>query len=261
MHTQIVLCPGLNDGAALEKTVNDLYQFNKHIISLAIVPVGLTDHRFGLYELRKVDPVYANSLLTTVEKWQKQFKAEIGRSFVYCSDEFHIVAGREVPDAEYYDGFPQTENGVGIVRSFLMEFDRQSVTFPKRLASKKKLTLATAELPADVLRRAIAPTLQQVNNLEVNVEVVHNVLYGRSVTVAGLLSGKCLVSSLKGKDLGDLVLLPPDIVNNDALFLDDMTVPQLEHSLGAPVMIFEGRWNDVFNRLTKRRQDTRLATT
>ncbi len=260
MHTQIVLCPGLNDRAVLEKTVKNLYQFNKHIISLAIVPVGLTDHRFGLYDLKKVDKEYANTLLNTVEVWQKKFKKEIGRSFVYCSDEFHIVAGREIPSEEYYDDFPQTENGVGIVRSFIREFNRQAKKFPSKLSSKKKLTIATGELPAGFIQQFITPSLGKIGNLELSLEVVLNTLYGRSVTVAGLLSGKCLISSLKGKELGDLLLLPPDILNNDSLFLDDMTVPQLESVLGVPVMVFDGRWSDVFSALTKRRRHAPFAT-
>lgn len=260
MHTQIVLCPGLNDGAVLERTVHDLYRFNKHVISLAIVPVGLTDHRFGLYELKKVDAQYANALLDVVEKWQSQFRNEIGRAFVYCSDEFHIVAGREIPNEAYYDGFPQTENGVGLVRSFLMEFEKQAKRFPKRLSSKKKLTLATAELPYPVLQQSIQPTLRKIKNLEVATELVPNVLFGRSVTVAGLLSGKCVVSSLQGKELGDLLLLPPDVLNNEDLLLDDMTIPQLEDVLSVPVMVFDGNWSDVFARLTQRKPHAELAT-
>ena len=260
MQTQIVLCPGLNDGTVLEKTVHDLYQFNKHIVSLAIVPVGLTDHRFGLFELKKVDKEYANTLLSVVEGWQREFRTEIGRAFVYCSDEFHIVAGREIPGEEYYDGFPQTENGVGLVRTFLNDFVRQARKFPREFSSKRKITLATAELPSTIIHHSIAPALQTIRNLDVAVQVVPNTLFGRSVTVAGLLSGKCLVSSLKGKDLGDLLLLPPDILNNDSLFLDDMTVPQLETNLGVPVMVFDGRWADVFDNLTNRRRHTQLAT-
>lgn len=260
MHTQIVLCPGLNDGAALEKTIKDLYQFNYHIISLAIVPVGLTDHRFGLYDLKKVDKEYANALLDVVEVWQQKFMKGIGRSFVYCSDEFHIIAGREIPPEDYYDGFPQTENGVGLVRTFISEFNRQARTFPQKLSSKKKLTMATAELPAGFIQYSITSLLRRIDNLELSLEVIPNTLYGRSVTVAGLLSGKCLLSSLKDKALGDLLLLPPDILNNDSLFLDDMTVPQLESMLGVPIMVFDGRWSDVFNALTKRRRHAQLVT-
>ncbi|MBI5473619.1 MAG: DUF512 domain-containing protein [Ignavibacteriae bacterium] len=260
MHTQIVLCPGLNDGDILEKTVRDLYKFNRHVVSLAIVPVGLTDHRFGLHELKKVDQAYADLLLTRVERWQREFRNEIGRAFVYCSDEFHVVAGRDIPMANYYDGFPQTENGVGLVRTFLDEFNRQTEYFPKSFPSKKRITLATGVLASSIIQQFIAPSLQSITNLDVSVEVIPNVLFGRSVTVAGLLSGKCLVSSLKGKSLGDLLLLPPDILNNDSLFLDDMTVPQLENTLGVRVMVFDGRWAAVFDNLTNRRQHTQFAT-
>jgi putative radical SAM enzyme (TIGR03279 family) len=260
MHTQIVLCPGLNDGDALHKTVQDLYQFRRHIISLAIVPVGLTDHRFGLFTLRKVDAEYANSLLDTVERWQKKFRTEIGRAFVYCSDEFHIVAGRSIPDDKHYDGFPQTENGVGLVRRFIMSFEEQTKRFPKRFPAQTQLTLATAELPSSIIQQFIAPALRRIQNLNVEVETVPNVLFGRNVTVAGLLSGKCLLSSLKGKRLGDLLLLPPDILNDDALLLDDMAIPQLEDALQTPVMVFDGRWRDVFDRLTKQRRHAQLAT-
>lgn len=249
MHTQIVLCPGINDGAVLEKTVSDLYQFHRHIVSLAIVPVGLTDHRFGLFKLEKVDDTYANELLTRVEMWQKEFRGEIGRNFVYPSDEFFITAGRAIPPARYYDGFPQTENGVGLVRTFIMSLKRQSRSFPARLAFPKRMTLATGELARDVMRSDVMPELESIEGLDIALEVVPNTLYGRSVTVAGLLSGKCIYSALKDKDCGDLVLLPPDILNAEGLFLDNMTLPQLEEALGVRVMVFDGRWADVFTNL------------
>jgi putative radical SAM enzyme (TIGR03279 family) len=249
MHTQIVLCPGINDGSVLEKTISDLYVFNRHIISLAIVPVGLTDHRFGLFELKKVDHEYANRLLDTIEVLQHRFRKNIGRAFVYPSDEFHIVAGREIPPAKYYDGFPQTENGVGLVRSFMEDFKKQSRRFPKMLPRPRRLTLATAELPSGFIRNELMPRLKRITGLDARLEVVPNVLFGRSVTVGGLLSAKCLYSALKGKDCGDLLLLPPDVLNADGVFLDDATVSSLETRLNVPVMVFDGTWDDVFQRL------------
>lgn len=250
MHTQIVLCPGVNDGDALTKTVFDLYPFQKHIVSLAVVPVGLTDHRFGLATLRKVDSAYAGGVVSMIETWQNRFREEIGRAFVYPSDEFYIVAGREVPPAGYYDGFPQIENGVGIVRSFIEDFRKQSRGFPKRLPAPRRLTLATAELAAGFMEKEILPRLCKIDGLDANLDVVQNVLFGRSVTVAGLLSGKCLYSALQGRDLGDLVLLPPDILNADGLFLDDVTVPALEEQLQTRVRMFDGNWKDVFRALS-----------
>lgn len=257
MHTQIVLCPGINDGEVLEKTVRDLFRFRRHVVSLAIVPVGLTDHRFGLTALAKVDAPYAQNLLEKAERWQKDFRKRTGRSFVYPSDEFYIVAGRKIPPASAYDGFPQIENGVGLVRTFLAEFRRQSARFPRRISPRRTLTLATGELASTIMQESILPVLRRIEGLDVRLEVVPNVLYGRSVTVAGLLSGKCLYSALEGKDAGDILLLPPDILNGDGLFLDDETIGGVEERLRVPVMMFEGSWETVFRLLKKTTRRTR----
>ncbi len=249
MHTQIVLCPGINDGAVLAKTVDDLYALRKHVISLAVVPVGLTDHRFGLTALRKVDRLYAAGLLDAIGEWQHRFRKECGRGFVYASDEFYIVAGREIPSARHYDGFPQLENGVGIVRSFIRNAGKQAARFPSRISPARKLTLVTGELAEGFMRGQILPLFSRVRGLRVDLVVAPNVLFGRNVTVAGLLSGKCLYSALKGKECGDLLLLPPDILNADALLLDDSTVPQLARRLNVEIKVFDGRWAGVFASL------------
>jgi putative radical SAM enzyme (TIGR03279 family) len=249
MHTQIVLCPGLNDGEFLEKTVMDLYKYRKRIVSLAVVPVGLTDHRWGLAELKNVDKPYAIGLLDRIDRWQARFRKAIGRGFVYASDEFYITAGRDVPPAKNYDGFPQTENGVGMVRSFLLDYRRQAKDFPKRLAKKKKLTLVTGELAAGMIREHVIPRLEEVGGLEVSLVVAPNTLFGRKVTVSGLLSGKCLYSALEGRENGHMVLLPPDLLNADGMFLDNETPASLATRLGTCVMVFTGRWDLVFATL------------
>ena len=257
MHTQIVLCPGINDGDVLEKTVRDLFRFHGHVVSLAIVPVGLTDHRFGLAPLAKVDAPYASAILDRTDMWQKEFRKKTGRAFVYPSDEFYIVAGRPIPPASAYDGFPQIENGVGIVRHFLAEFRSQSAKFPPRLRPRRTLTLATGELARPFMESSVLPRLRRIAGLDVSLEVVPNVLYGRSVTVAGLLSGKCLYSALEGKSLGDLLLLPPDVLNGDGLLLDDETIANVEEKLRVPVMMFEGSWDAVFTLLKNAKRRTR----
>ncbi len=249
MHTQIVLCPGINDGKILERTVADLYRYRKRIVSLAIVPVGLTDHRFGLSQLRKVDRPYAEEVLDVVEQWQAGFRRQTGRGFVYASDEFYIVAGRKLPSAAAYDGFPQYENGVGLVRSFLTDFRRQARLFPRRLPARRTLTLATGELAAGFMQETVLPRLASIGGLTVRLEIIPNALFGRSVTVAGLLSGKCLYLSLDGKECGHLLLLPPDILNADGLLLDDETIPRIQERLGVQVMVYDGRWDDVIARL------------
>lgn len=257
MHTQIVLCPGINDSDVLKRTVEDLFRFHKHIVSLAVVPVGLTDHRFGLYELKKVDREYACGLLDIIDDWQKKFRKKIGRGFVYASDEFHIVAGRRLPLTAHYDGFPQTENGVGIVRSFINDFRRQAKQFPSKLSHRRTLTLVTAELPSGFIKQDIVGRLRKIENLDVRFIVAPNILYGRSVTVAGLLSGKCVYSAVQKEEKSDLLLLPPDVLNAEGFLLDDMTIEQLSAMLRTPVMVFEGRWKDVFARLTHKTRNPR----
>ncbi len=254
MHTQIVLCPGINDGEVLERTVRDLYRYHARIVSLAIVPVGLTDHRFGLAQLRRVDRPYAEDIVRSAAKWQDEFRREVGRGFVYPSDEFYIVARVPIPPAKRYDGFWQIENGVGLVRQFLLDFRKQGRAFPKRLAKNRRITLATADLPSGIIDSTVVPRLRDIGGLSADLEVIPNTLFGKSVTVAGLLSGNCVYSALQGKDCGDLLLLPPDILNADGLFLDDTTVDDLSARLGVPVHVFNGRWADVFAHLTKPRR-------
>jgi putative radical SAM enzyme (TIGR03279 family) len=260
LHTQIVLCPGINDGAVLEKTVRDLWRFRERIVSLAIVPVGLTDHRFGLTPLRRVDAPYASALLERVLPWHEEFRRECGRGFVYPSDEFFILAGRALPPARFYDGFPQTENGVGIVRQFLGDLGKQAKKFPAALRSRRRLLLATAVLPSGFMRDGVLPKLRRVRNLDVDLVTVPNTLFGEAVTVAGLLSGKCLYSALKDSGPADLVLLPPDILNADGLFLDDMTPAGLEAQLGSRVMVFDGEWGEVFRTLQTATKAKRTGT-
>ncbi len=249
MHTQVVLCPGINDGVFLTRTVEDLLPYHKQIVSLAVVPVGLTDHRFGLLQLKKVDRDYANSLLDDVEQWQRRFRQEMGRGFVYASDEFYIVGGRRIPSAKDYDGFPQVENGVGLVRTFINDFRRQSASFPVRLRKRRRLVMVTGVLASGFLQEKIVPRLTRIQGLEVDLVIVPNTLFGESVTVAGLLSGKCLYSALKGRNCGDMVLLPPDILNGDGLLLDDARLSGLEDQLGTSVMVFGGQWAEVFSNL------------
>jgi NifB/MoaA-like Fe-S oxidoreductase len=210
-----------------------------------------------LVELKKVDHDYANELLDIVEKWQEKFRKRVSRSFVYPSDEFYIVAGRKIPASSSYDGFPQTENGVGLVRTFIGEFKKQSKALPARLSKRRRMVMATATLPSGFMSREIVAKLSTIKGLDVDLEVVPNLLYGESVTVAGLLSGKCLYSALKDKDCGDMVLLPPDILNADGMFLDDGTVEKLEDQLNVPVMVFDGSWTDVFSKLKNPQRSTK----
>ncbi len=258
MHAQVVLVPGFNDGDALVQTVEDLYALGDRMQSLSIVPVGLTRHRRELSDLRSLRPYEARALAAQVEEWQARFCDEIGRGFVYLSDEMYLLAGLDFPDEDDYDGYPLMENGVGMSRDFLNELDYQRDYFPDALPEPKRLTLVTGTLVGPMLEARIAPVLREVEGLEVEVVTVENALFGDSVTVSGLLNFKSFHAALRplaaAGRLGDLVLLPPDCVNFEGLFLDNRpgqnTPADLSAALGGvPVEVFGGDWSSVIERL------------
>lgn len=248
MHTQVVLCPGINDGESLLKTIEDVYSLGPVVHTMAVVPVGLTSHREGLTKLRQVDKEYARTMIEQVYSLQERFKRERDVNWLYLSDEWFLVAGIEPPPEEWYDGYPQLENGVGMVRDFIEE-TRGEVARLKReevLSTRKKLTLATATLPAGFMREYLVPILEEIPNLEVDLQVVDNQLYGPDVTVTGLLSGRCFSEHFIGRPATDLLLLPPNVLNEDDVFLDDETPLGLRKKLGErPMAIFHNSWEEV----------------
>ena len=260
LHAQIVLVPGHNDAGMLVRTVLDLAELHEQLVSLSIVPVGLTEHRQRLAELRPVTPAEARMLVRQVARWQAHFRATVGRGLVYLSDEVYILAGLDFPDEDAYDGFPLMENGVGMSRDFLNELAFQAEDFPDALPAPRRVTLATGTLTAPLLRERVAPVLAQVDGLDVQVVAVENALFGSVVTVSGLLNFKSLSATLgplaaRG-EIGDLVLLPPDVVNFEGLFLDNrdgMRTPgDLSAALGGvPVEVFDGNWAGVVDRLAE----------
>lgn len=250
MHTQIVLVPEWNDGEVLRRTIYDLFALNDAIQSVAVVPVGLTKHREGLHRLRPLSQDDARTLIKEAHVWQDMFYPEIGRRFVYLSDEMYLLAGETFPEMDRYDDFPLMENGVGMCRDFITEFDFQAEEFPASLEKPKKVTLVTGELPAPILSEHIIPRLNKIEGLEAELVVAPNVLFGRPVTVSGLLSYQCFNAALKDRDLGDFVLLPPDCLNFEGLFMDDKTPEDLSAALGGvPVHVFGGDWVDFIDIL------------
>ena len=258
MHAQVVLVPGFNDGEALVKTVEDLYAMHDRMQSLSIVPVGLTRHRRELTDLRPLTREEARALVAQVEAWQARFRDEIGRGFVYLSDEMYLLAGLDFPDEDAYDGYPLMENGVGMSRDFLNELDYQREFLPASLPEPRTLTLVSGTLTAPLLEERVAPALREVENLDVQVVTAENFLFGDVVTVSGLLNYKSFYAALKpladAGRLGDLVVLPPDCVNFEGLFLDNRegqnTPADLSAALGGvPVEVFGGDWADTIERL------------
>lgn len=246
IETQIVLCPEINDGPALRRTIDDLARFYPALESISIVPVGLTDHRQGLYPLKPVTVDYARRMIEIVEAWQVELRGGLGKALVYLSDEWYLMSGTPLPPLEAYDDFPQIENGVGMVRRFIGEMKQQTRRLSRALPERRRLTLVTAVLAQDVIRDALVVPLSRVTNLDVQLVVVENDFFGHGITVSGLLVGRDIVRALKGRDLGDMVYLPPNCVNDDGLFLDNMTLATVSAEVDVPVRLFPERVKDIF---------------
>jgi putative radical SAM enzyme (TIGR03279 family) len=236
LHSQIVLCPGYNDGDDLERTIRDLSSRWPGVKSLAIVPLGTTAHREGLVELAPVTKEVATQVLRQVEAHQKRLRREIGATFVHLADEFYRMLAKDPPSAARYDGFPQLENGIGMTRHFLDRLRRVRRLFGDATdRGERVFTMVTGELFEPILRPAVARTLERTGeDVEVRIVGCVNEFFGRSVTVAGLLSGGDIARGLQGRDLGDRVFVPPATLNDDGVFLDDLRLADLSERFSTP---------------------------
>lgn len=240
MHTQVVLCPGFNDGLELERTMDDLGQLWPSVRSLAVVPVGLTGYRQGLYRLSPYNREQARVVLEQVHRRQELFQAMYGDPLVFASDEFYLVAQREVPPATAYGDFPQLENGVGLVRQFLDEWTMAARRLPARVPRSMQCSVVTGTL-AGALWKPLLNKLNAIHGLQVQLHILENITFGKTVTVAGLLAGRDLLAGLEGAALGDRLYLPAVMLRDgEQLFLDDLTLQQLTAHLKVPVVPVPG---------------------
>ena len=240
MHTQVVLVPGYNDGEDLRQTVRDLAELHPHVESLAVVPLGMTDHREGLAQLDRVTPELAERTLRDAQAFQREFRDRWGIDWLYMADEWYRLLDRPVPEAARYDGFPQLENGIGMTRFFLEELQEAPRLFPKeRFGEARKLTLVTGHLFEPVLGDLVAEKCADTGEtIEVQTVGVRNDFFGHGVTVAGLLVGRDILAALQAQpDLGDAVILPPPTLNEEDVFLDDLPLSALQETLGIPVHV------------------------
>lgn len=233
LHTQIVVCPGFNDGEHLHQSINDLYQLYPGVQSLAVVPVGLTGYRLRLPQLRVPTSQEAQTILAAVEHYQQRFLAECGRRFVFAADELYLKAGRDIPALEAYEDFPQWENGVGLIALF-----RREEPEALEAATALRLTnvsLITGESAAAELTR-FAQALSRKTGIGIQVHVIRNEFFGGQVSVTGLLTGRDILSQLKGCFLGETLLVPDVLLKEgEDLLLDDISLADLERELGVPV--------------------------
>jgi putative radical SAM enzyme (TIGR03279 family) len=232
MHGQVVLCPGLNDGAHLERTIEDLFKFHPNVASLAIVPVGLTDHRKNLPLLRPFTADYARELIAHVSPIQKTLKRKIGTPFAFLGDEIYIMAGADIPPASHYADFPQMENGVGMVRTFLTQFGGALRAHTNKAKGRVRATICTGTVFYPYLKKCVDRL-----GMDLKTVPVQSRFWGAGIGVAGLLTGSDYIAALKGNVYGDFVVLPSEsMVGDDYLFLDDLTIKDVERELGAEVV-------------------------
>jgi putative radical SAM enzyme (TIGR03279 family) len=238
MHAQIVLCPGLNDGAHLERTVFELAPLHPHVATTAIVPVGLTRHRERLPALRSLTPDEARALVATAEGWQRRWVGALGSRFVFLADEIYLLAGLPLPAAAAYEGFPIAEDGIGLVRRFEDGFAR-SAARRQRSVRRDALTVVTGELFAPRLRALLAHG--GFDPATVRVAAVANEFFGPAIGVAGLLTGRDIQRHLaRQSELGRAVLVPAVAVRDgEGIFLDDLTPADLARDLGVPVKVVQ----------------------
>lgn len=239
MNGQIVLCKGINDDRELEYSLEQLTKYLPHLQSVSVVPVGLTDHREGLYPLEPFNREDACKVLELIHAWQKRLYARYGTHFVHAGDEWYLMAGQEVAEEESYDGYLQLENGVGMVRLLHEEIGIE-LDLRAGDSRKRKVSIATGILAAPLLQKEAERICKKYPNVEILVYPIVNDFFGDRITVAGLLTGRDLERQLKGRDLGEVLLLTEHMMKSgEQIFLDDMTVEELSRSLQVPIIIVE----------------------
>ena len=245
LNAQIVLCPTINDGEELERTFSDLLKLG-HIRSVSVVPIGKTKFREGLCEIPSVTKETAGDVIDIVEAWQKKALEKTGTRLFFASDEFYLKAERKLPQGEEYENFPQLENGVGLIASMDEEFNL-ALKEDYSLEKKRHVSVVTGKAAYNFIKSIAKKAENKYNNLQADVYSVTNNFFGNEITVVGLLCGCDIIEQLKGKNLGDELLISKSMLRDSTdVLLDNVTVCELEKELGVKIRCVE---NDGFEFL------------
>lgn len=268
MNGQIVLCKGVNDGKELQFSIEQMEKYRPHLQSVSIVPVGLSKYREGLYPLEPFTKEDACEVIDMVEAAQKRSMEKYGDHFIHCSDEWYILAGREMPEEEQYDGYLQIENGVGMIRSMMEEYKitmnhmrafkhtfirgiiqrrkiKEEIGFVPDFKREREVSIATGKLAYPFIKGLAEQIKELFPDITVYVYEITNYFFGENITVSGLITGQDLIGQLKGKKLGESLLLPENILRSgESVFLDDYTVADLEKTLQVPLTIVKSNGCD-----------------
>ena len=236
LNAQLVLCNGINDGIELENSLSDLIRL-KNIESVALVPCGLTGHREGLYPLKPYERESASAVIDIANRFGETSLKEKGMRLIYPSDEFFLLAERDIPDEDYYEGYPQLENGVGMIRSDIEEFRECLENLPE-MEYNRRVTVATGFASSEHLKSLASLATEKYKGLTVNIVPIRNDFFGGSVTVSGLVTGGDIIAQLKGIDIGSALLIPENMLRAEGdLFLDNVSVEDVENALSVPVTV------------------------
>lgn len=265
MNGQVVLCKNVNDGVELERSIDDLARYLPFMKSVSVVPAGITKYREGLFPLELYSKEEAGTIIDLIESRQKEYYDKFGLHFIHASDEWYITAGRDFPEEERYDGYIQLENGVGMMRMFINEFDgalREAAESKEyeNLAEtvKRTLTLATGKLTYLTILNFADRMTEAFPHLKINVVCIRNDFFGETITVSGLITGQDLVRQLRerqeaGEDLGDTLLIPSNMLRmGEQVFLDDWTVQDVKEALGMKVQAVDSGGQEFVDALLDR---------
>ncbi|MBD3258403.1 DUF512 domain-containing protein [candidate division GN15 bacterium] len=237
IHTQVVLCPNVNDGDALEQTITELADLYPTVETLAVVPVGLTRYRDNLPNLRTYRPDEAGPIIDSIERHQQRYLKELGTRFVWPADEFYVAAQRPVPKLHVYEDMQQFENGVGMVREFVTLFNRRKQHL-RDLKTDKRIRFLTGGSAYPFLKQDILPGLIDDVGLRIQLQRIENKFWGKTVTVSGLLTGRDMLDQTRdNRDQFDIAVIPPNCLNNDDLFLDNLSLEQFRLAMGKEVVV------------------------
>lgn len=256
VHTQIVLCPGYNDGPDLDRTLEKLLNYVPHVRSVSIVPLGMTDYRVHLPQLQPVTSELALQIMAQVKPWQERALSEHGDPIIRLGDEFYWMTKQPYPPFEHYGSFEQMEDGVGGARRFLDTFALNQHLLPRALRKKRRITVLTGQIGADIIQPVLQTVAAQVRHLEFDLRRCYSRFWGAGITVSGLLMAQDLIAALQEQDPGDEIWLPEVMVRNEEhRFLDDMTLMEFARVVGRPVRAIPERAEELIRavRLLNRR--------
>ena len=258
MNGQIVLCKGVNDGVELERSIRDLMRYLPYLESVSVVPVGLSKYRDGLYPLEPFTKEDAIAVIQMIHAYQKEAYEQYGLHFIHASDEWYILADMELPEADSYDGYLQLENGVGMIRLLLDEFademtERASIEQDAKQTehAKREVSLVTGLLAYPYIKKMSEELSAFYPWLTIHVYPIKNEFFGEMITVSGLLTGQDIREQLEGKELGEMLFLPQNVLRSgEEVFLDDMTVTELENALQVQVDIVKSSGQDFVRQVS-----------